>query len=56
MYTLTEEEMDTFECITTKLEVREFSNQDVPSEIKSKVLEGRRLTGHGLNTNSGDLS
>jgi nitroreductase len=42
--------MDTFECITTKLEVREFSNQDVPSDIKSKVLEAARLTGSGLNT------
>ena len=42
--------MDTFERITTKLEVRAFSNQDVPSEIRSKVLEAARLTGTGLNT------
>jgi nitroreductase len=42
--------MDTFECITTKLEVREFNTQDVPSEIKLKVLEAARLTGTGLNT------
>lgn len=42
--------MDTFECIITKLDVREFSNQDVPSEIRSKVLEAARLTGTGLNT------
>jgi nitroreductase len=42
--------MDTFECITTKLEVREFSRLDVPSEIKLKVLESARLTGTGLNT------
>jgi hypothetical protein len=42
--------METFECITTKLEVRAFSNQDVPSEIRSKVLEVARLTGTGLNT------
>ena len=42
--------MDTFECITTKLEVREFSTLDVPSEIKLKVLEAARLTGTGLNT------
>jgi nitroreductase len=42
--------MDTFECITTKLEVREFSTLDVPSEIKLKVLESARLTGTGLNT------
>jgi nitroreductase len=42
--------MDTFECITTKLEVREFSTQDVPSEIRSKVLEVARLSGTGLNS------
>jgi nitroreductase len=42
--------METFECITTKLEVREFSAQEVPSEIKLKVLEAARLTGTGLNT------
>ncbi|MRN39596.1 MAG: nitroreductase [Nitrosopumilales archaeon] len=42
--------MDTFERISTKLEVRAFTNQDVPSEIRSKVLEAARLTGTGLNT------
>ena len=42
--------MDTFECIKTKIEVREFSKQDVPSEIRIKVLEAARLTGTGLNT------
>jgi nitroreductase len=42
--------MDAFECIATKLEVREFSTQDVPSEIRSKVLEAARLTGTGMNT------
>jgi nitroreductase len=42
--------MDTFECIATKLEVREFSTQDVPIEIKLKLLEAARLTGTGLNT------
>ncbi len=42
--------MDTFECIKTKLEVREFSTQDVPSETRSKVLEAARLSGTGLNT------
>src|ERR671924_64200 len=44
------ESMDTFECITTKLEVREFSTQDVPSEIRSKILEAARLTGTDMNT------
>ncbi|HET7149693.1 MAG TPA: nitroreductase family protein [Candidatus Nitrosopolaris sp.] len=47
---LVAEEMDTFECITTKLEVREFSNKDIPFEIRAKVLEAARSTGTGLNT------
>jgi nitroreductase len=47
---LVAEEMDTFKCITTKLEVREFSTQEIPSEIRSQVLEAARLTGTGLNT------
>ena len=42
--------MDAFECIRTKLEVREFSTRDVLSEIRLKVLEAARLTGTGLNT------
>ncbi|HET7390765.1 MAG TPA: nitroreductase family protein [Nitrososphaeraceae archaeon] len=42
--------MDAFECIRTKLEVREFGTRDVPSEIRLKVLEAARLTGTGLNT------
>jgi nitroreductase len=42
--------MDAFECIATKLEVREFSTQDIPSEIRSKILESARLTGTGMNT------
>jgi nitroreductase len=42
--------MDTFQCIATKLEVREFSAQDVSSEIRLKVLEAARLSGTGLNT------
>jgi nitroreductase len=42
--------MDTFQCITTKLETREFSTRDVPSEIRLMILEAARLTGTGLNT------
>jgi nitroreductase len=42
--------MDAFECLSTKLEVREFGSQDVGSEIRSKILEAARLTGTGLNT------
>lgn len=42
--------MDTFECISTKLDIREFSKKDVPVEIKEKILEAARQTGTGLNT------
>ena len=42
--------MDTFECIATKLDIREYSNQKVPIEIREKILEAARLTGTGLNT------
>ncbi|MDQ3839871.1 MAG: nitroreductase family protein [Thermoproteota archaeon] len=42
--------MDTFECIATKLEIREFSQQDIPLETRSKILETARLTGTGMNT------
>ena len=42
--------MDAFECIATKLDIREFSPNEVPREIKINVLEAARLTGTGLNT------
>lgn len=42
--------MDAFDCIATKLDVREFSPQSVSGEVKSKILEAARLTGTGLNT------
>ena len=42
--------MDTFECLTTKLELREFSAQDIETEVRLKFLEAARLTGTGLNT------
>jgi nitroreductase len=42
--------MDVFDSIATKLDVREFSSQDIPSEVKRSVLEAARLTGTGLNT------
>ena len=42
--------MNAFECIATKLDVREFSTGDVPSEIRSEILEAARLTGTGMNT------
>lgn len=42
--------MDTFDCIATKLDVREFATRQVPQETKEKILEAARLTGTGLNT------
>lgn len=43
--------MDAYECIVTKLEVREFENKnEVSSEIRLKILEAARLTGSSLNT------
>jgi nitroreductase len=42
--------MDTFDCIATKLDVREFISKDVSSEIRKEILEAARLTGTGLNT------
>jgi nitroreductase len=42
--------MDAFECVATKLDIRQFSSKEVPREIKLKVLEAARLTGTGLNT------
>lgn len=42
--------MDAFECIATKLDIREFDLQEISAEVKSKILEAARLTGSGLNT------
>jgi nitroreductase len=42
--------MDVFDGIATKLDVREFSPQRVPAEIRQSVLEAARMTGTGLNT------
>ena len=41
--------MDAFECVATKLDVRNFSKKRVPADIKMKVLEAGRLTGSGVN-------
>jgi len=42
--------MDTFDCIATKLDSRQFSVQPVPSDISNMILDAARLTGSGLNT------
>jgi nitroreductase len=41
--------MDTFVCIITKLDVREFKKKKVTSDIKLDILESARQTGSGLN-------
>jgi len=41
--------MDTYACITTKLEVREFASKNVPVDVKLKILEAARLTASGMN-------
>lgn len=41
--------MDTFECVATKLDVREFDSRNVPADVKLKILEAARLTATGLN-------
>jgi len=43
--------MDAYECIRTKLDLREFdSKRKVPSETKMRILESARLTGSAMNS------
>jgi nitroreductase len=43
--------MDTYDCVRTKLDVREFqSNKNVHAEVKFKILESARLTGSAMNS------
>jgi len=41
--------LDAYECVITKLDVREFDLKDVPGQVKLKVLEAGRMTGSGMN-------
>jgi nitroreductase len=41
--------MDAYDCVATKLDVREFGAKAVPADVKLKVLEAARLTGSGIN-------
>jgi nitroreductase len=41
--------MDAYDCVATKLDVREFSSKNVPADVKLKVVETGRLTGSGMN-------
>jgi len=41
--------MDAYACVATKLDVREFSAENVPPDAKLKILEAARLTASGMN-------
>lgn len=41
--------MDTFECVISKLDLREFMRKRIGPEIKQRILESARQTGSGLN-------
>jgi nitroreductase len=42
--------MNTLDCIATKLDIREFSKENVPSNLISTILNSARYSGSGLNT------
>jgi nitroreductase len=41
--------MDAFDCIATKLDIRDYREEKVPKEVVFQVLEAARLTGSGTN-------
>ena len=41
--------MDTFQCISTKLELKEYATRPVSADTKREVLEAARLTASGVN-------
>jgi nitroreductase len=40
----------TYECIVSKLDIRQFKDQEVSNETRLKILEAGRQSGTGLNT------
>jgi len=42
--------MDVFKAIRTRIEVRQYSERAVPSEVKRQILEAARLSPSGMNT------
>ena len=42
--------MDTYDCIVTNTDIREFDKKIVPKEIKMKVLESGRVCGSAMNS------
>jgi nitroreductase len=41
--------LDAYEAVISKLDVAEFAAKNVPSDVRSKVIEAARLTGSGMN-------
>jgi nitroreductase len=41
--------LDAYDCVLTKLDVRNYAAKKVPAELKLKVLEAARLTASGIN-------
>jgi nitroreductase len=42
--------MKIFDSVATKLDIREFSDKEVPKDIKLRVLEAARLSSSGINS------
>jgi nitroreductase len=43
--------MDAYDCIVSKLDVREFDpTRNIPHDVKLRILEAGRLTGSAMNT------
>jgi nitroreductase len=42
--------MNTLDCIATKLDIRDFSRENVPSDLISTILNSGRYSSSGLNT------
>jgi nitroreductase len=42
--------LDTYEAISTKLDIREFAPRHVDDKVKTSILEAARLTGSSMNS------
>jgi nitroreductase len=42
--------MEAYDCVTTKLDVRNYSSKNVASEVIARVLEAGRLASSGINS------
>lgn len=41
--------MDAYEAVVSKLDVKQYAQKSVPSDVKMKVIEAGRLAGSGMN-------